>query len=69
MLTVIHTERPVTVTEGTNRLSSVERLVLDVEAALSEDYRKSTAPALWDGHTARRVLENIKERVGGFEGG
>lgn len=54
------TERPVTVTEGTNHLTKIERLGLEVEGALS---RARTVPkiAQWDGNTAARVVASLKK--------
>ncbi|MCK5849394.1 MAG: UDP-N-acetylglucosamine 2-epimerase (non-hydrolyzing) [Kiritimatiellae bacterium] len=54
-----NTERPITVTEGTNRLvkSSHEEIVANAREIL--DAGKPVVPdmALWDGHTAERVLD------------
>jgi len=52
-----NTERPITLTVGSNRLSNIERLSSDFEDLLSGPERKGETPPLWDGHTARRTLE------------
>ena len=57
------TERPITVTEGTNRLVTVADLVSKVEAALSDQSAPRRKPALWDGHTAERVVADIHRRL------
>jgi UDP-N-acetylglucosamine 2-epimerase (non-hydrolysing) len=50
------TERPVTMTLGSNHLTRLESLAADVEEALEGPERKGQVPPLWDGHTAERSL-------------
>jgi len=57
------TERPITVTEGTNHLVAVADLVSSVEAVLSGHSAPVRKPALWDGHTAERVVADIHRRL------
>ena len=54
------TERPVTITEGTNRLCTPQSLERDVEAVLNDHETQNVKIDLWDGHTAGRVVESIK---------
>jgi UDP-N-acetylglucosamine 2-epimerase (non-hydrolysing) len=54
-----NTERPVTVTLGSNKLTSLCKLRSDIEQALSSAKRLGTVPPLWDGHTAKRMLHEI----------
>lgn len=58
-----NTERPVTVTGGTNRLvASKKDAILEAVRALSIDERKpARIPELWDGHAARRIVEVMME--------
>jgi UDP-N-acetylglucosamine 2-epimerase (non-hydrolysing) len=60
-----NTERPVTLTEGTNRLVRSERgaLVSSARAALADGRGRSSArrPMLWDGKTAQRIAEALLE--------
>ena len=51
-----NTERPVTVTEGSNRLTDIARLPADLDDILSRDCHLGKVPALWDGQTAGRVI-------------
>jgi UDP-N-acetylglucosamine 2-epimerase (non-hydrolysing) len=55
------TERPITITLGSNKLTSLERLLADIEEGLDGPERKGQIPPLWDGHTAERVLSCILE--------
>ena len=52
------TERPITLTEGTNVLvhDDPERIVAEVERALAGKSRRGNCPAIWDGHTAERIV-------------
>lgn len=56
-----NTERPVTVTAGTNRLSNPGLLLKDVGDAIGGGWPKGLRPELWDGKTAGRVAECLKE--------
>jgi len=52
-----NTERPVTVTIGSNRLTAVGRLPADIDAVLNGAERNGQVPPMWDGQTADRILE------------
>jgi len=53
-----NTERPITITEGTNRLTSLETLEDDLQAALKTERSRPTIQ-YWDGRTASRVADAI----------
>ncbi|OGR12266.1 MAG: UDP-N-acetylglucosamine 2-epimerase [Desulfobacterales bacterium RIFOXYA12_FULL_46_15] len=55
-----NTERPVTVTQGTNRLCSPDTLSDMVGLALAGNFSRGTRPDLWDGRTAKRVADCIE---------
>lgn len=59
-----NTERPVTVTQGTNRLVTAADLPEQVKKALSGDWSKGQCPPLWDGSTAKRAVQSLKRRSG-----
>jgi len=57
------TERPITVTLGTNILIpelSADGIIKQVKQSLIQHKIKTSIPPLWDGHTARRIKEIIK---------
>lgn len=60
-----NTERPITITCGTNRLVARERSALVTAASLAVGEPKSTraAPELWDGEAASRVAQAIAARA------
>ncbi|MBX6324243.1 MAG: UDP-N-acetylglucosamine 2-epimerase (non-hydrolyzing), partial [Rhodospirillaceae bacterium] len=56
------TERPVTVTLGTNRLARPDEIAPLVEAALAGDWPKGRPVPLWDGHAAERAVRSLRSR-------
>ncbi len=54
-----NTERPVTVTLGSNRLTAVAQLHDDVAEALRDRSGRGRVPPLWDGLTSGRILDAI----------
>ena len=57
------TERPITVSEGTNQLVQVAELQPTVRRVLGGSAREGRVPSLWDGHTADRVVADLKARA------
>lgn len=59
-----NTERPVTVSSGTNVLvgRNAERLRSGVADALNGNWRKGIVPDLWDGHAAERIANILVEQ-------
>lgn len=56
-----NTERPVTVSHGTNRLlgQDASRLVEEVEQVLSGSRKRGSVPPLWDGQAGHRIAEIV----------
>jgi UDP-N-acetylglucosamine 2-epimerase (non-hydrolysing) len=60
-----NTERPVTVTMGTNVLvgHDMQRLRNEVNRILAGEGKRGQVPPLWDGHAAERIAEVIDEET------
>lgn len=57
-----NTERPVTVSMGTNRLVSVDGLLGAVRDAINGRWSAGRRPTFWDGHTAERCADALQRR-------
>ena len=55
------TERPETVTMGTNELlgTNPDAIAPAMQKLLSGNWKKGTIPPLWDGNTAERIIDII----------
>jgi UDP-N-acetylglucosamine 2-epimerase (non-hydrolysing) len=60
-----NTERPVTLTEGTNRLLKPAELLAAAREALAGHWPKGAKPARWDGHTSQRAAQSLRTRIFG----
>jgi UDP-N-acetylglucosamine 2-epimerase (non-hydrolysing) len=57
-----NTERPVTVSEGTNTIVGSNREKI-LHASLAGDYKSGRLPAKWDGKAAQRLVRILEERL------
>lgn len=62
-----NTERPITIERGTNRLGGVtkQNIVSAARDALTQNGFKAMPPPLWDGHAAPRIVDVLKQWLGG----
>ncbi len=55
-----NTERPITVTQGTNELVSLENTEAKASSILSGNWKRGKTPERWDGNTAKRIVDVLK---------
>ncbi len=60
-----NTERPITVSDGTNRLvgNDKDEIVSAFKDSIIKDYRDMVVPQYWDGNTAARIADVIMEGI------
>jgi UDP-N-acetylglucosamine 2-epimerase (non-hydrolysing) len=56
-----NTERPITITEGTNRLMKPAGLVTAAREAIEGKWRAGRKLLLWDGHAADRAAQSLRQ--------
>jgi UDP-N-acetylglucosamine 2-epimerase (non-hydrolysing) len=56
-----NTERPITITQGTNQLTSLESLDQNMDKLINGEHKNGKIPELWDGCTAERIIEILSE--------
>jgi UDP-N-acetylglucosamine 2-epimerase (non-hydrolysing) len=55
-----NTERPITITQGTNRLCSLDNVADAIAEVIAAPRQPAAPPELWDGQTAVRTAERIR---------
>lgn len=56
-----NTERPITISIGTNRLCTLDNVEQYVDSIVAEDFPKGEVPEYWDGATAQRITGEINK--------
>lgn len=64
-----NTERPITVTQGTNRLVAPHALALSIDLVLDGKWPRGSRVEGWDGRTAQRCVDALKRRDAKHRGG
>lgn len=59
-----NTERPITITVGSNKLTSTPTLKADFEQALKGPDRRGAVPTFWDGKAAGRIIDALQQHAG-----
>lgn len=62
-----NTERPITVTQGTNQLCELGQVKQKTEEIVRGHVQKRTSIELWDGKTAGRIVEIVRQLNIAFE--
>ena len=55
------TERPITISEGSNKLIQPQEIIPEVNLILQGKGKKGTKPDLWDGKTAGRIVQILEK--------
>jgi UDP-N-acetylglucosamine 2-epimerase (non-hydrolysing) len=60
-----NTERPITITEGTNELAGTDtmKIIHFAKQIMDGKWKSGKIPELWDGHTAERIINCIEKEV------
>lgn len=59
-----NTERPITISQGTNKLVNVDTMIANLDQILSGGWPRGRRPAFWDGKTAERAVQSLRVRAG-----
>ena len=59
-----NTERPITLTQGTNQLCNLDNIMEHMDSVLNGKSGQGSVPELWDGNTASRIVDSIKSLYG-----
>jgi UDP-N-acetylglucosamine 2-epimerase (non-hydrolysing) len=62
-----NTERPVTITEGTNELVDMDNIEEQSARILAGQWKAGRVPPLWDGRTAERITQVVLRHCGALE--
>jgi UDP-N-acetylglucosamine 2-epimerase (non-hydrolysing) len=58
-----NTERPITITQGTNKLTSLETMEKDIALILNGNNKNGKIPELWDGRVGERIVKILLQQA------
>lgn len=58
-----NTERPITCTQGTNKLINILSLEDELSVIMNGHWQQTSIPEMWDGKTATRIIKDITNRL------
>lgn len=60
-----NTERPITITEGTNELAGTnyEKIIHFIDLILNGKWKSGKTPKYWDGQASKRIVSFIKQSI------
>ncbi|PKL86674.1 MAG: UDP-N-acetylglucosamine 2-epimerase (non-hydrolyzing) [Ignavibacteriae bacterium HGW-Ignavibacteriae-1] len=60
-----NTERPITILEGSNVIAGkdMQKLLVYANQAIAGNWKQSRIPEMWDGKTAKRVIEVLEKNL------
>ena len=58
-----NTERPITILQGTNKLSKIDNIDENVFNALDKKDVSYNIPAMWDGNTSNRIVQFLESLI------
>lgn len=53
------TERPITITQGTNELITLDNLLPSLKLIINDQWKESAVPQYWDGKAAERITNEL----------
>lgn len=59
-----NTERPITITMGSNKLTNLDRLSFDIDEVFTCGAEIGRIPPLWDGRTSMRIINSLIDNIG-----